>query len=54
VVPSATLPKLTLDGVAESPPDEPVPLNAIVSVGLEASLATTKSPVAAAAEEGEN
>jgi hypothetical protein len=54
VVPSGTLPKLTLDGVTETPAAVPVPFNAIVSVGLEALLEMTRSPVAAAAAVGAN
>lgn len=54
VVPSATLPKLTLDGVAEIAAAVPVPVNAIVRVGLDASLVTTRLPVTAAAEAGAN
>jgi len=54
VVPSATLPKLTLAGVAEIAPAAPDPERAIVKVGFEASLVTTKLPVAAAAEVGAN
>jgi len=54
VVPSATLPKLTLAGVAETAPAAPEPLKAIVREGFEASLVTTRFPVAAAAEVGAN
>jgi hypothetical protein len=58
LVPSATLPKVTLDGVAEIPAavpaPAPVPLNTIVRVGLEALLVTTRLPVAALADGGAN
>jgi hypothetical protein len=54
VVPSATLPKLTLDGVTEIPAAVALPLSAIVRVGLEASLLRTRVPVAAEAAVGAN
>ena len=54
VVPTATLPKLTLAGVTVSPGCAPELLNAIVSVGLEALLLTTRLPVAAAADAAAN
>lgn len=56
VVPSATLPKLTLAGVtviADCAPD-PEPLNATVRLGFEALLATTRLPVTAADDGGVN
>jgi hypothetical protein len=52
--PSATVPNVTLDGVTDISPVVPVPLNAIVRVGLEASLAMTRSPVAASPDAGAN
>ncbi|MGC2330673.1 MAG: hypothetical protein WA581_04420 [Candidatus Acidiferrales bacterium] len=54
VVPSATFPNATLDGATDISPGVPVPLNAIVRLGLEALLAMTSSPVAAAADAGAN
>jgi hypothetical protein len=54
VVPSGTLPKLTLEGVTETPAWVPVPLNATVRVGLEASLAMTRLPAEVAADMGAN
>lgn len=54
VVPSATVPKLTFEGATEMPACDPVPLRAMVSVGLEASLETTRLPLVVAADEGAN
>jgi len=54
VVPSATFPKLTLGGVTDIPAAAPVPFNAIVRVGFEALLVTTRSPLAAEADVGAN
>lgn len=45
LLPTRMLPKLTLEGLAESCPWIPVPLNAIVSVELEASLRIARLPV---------
>jgi len=53
-VPDATLPKLTLEGVMEMPAWVPVPLSAIVRVGFEALLATTRLAVTAAVDAGAN
>ena len=53
-MPSGTLPKLTLEGVTETPAWVPVPFKAIVSVGLEALLEMTRSPVTAVADVGAN
>jgi hypothetical protein len=54
VVPSGTLPKLTLGGVTDIPAAVPVPLNAIVSVELEALLEMTRLPESVAAAVGAN
>lgn len=54
LVPSATLPKLTLAGVTVIPDCAPDPLNTTVRVGFEALLATTRLPVAVAADGGAN
>jgi hypothetical protein len=54
LVPTTIVPKLTLKGLVVSSPCVPVPLRAIVSVGLEASLATVTLPAIAPAERGAN
>jgi hypothetical protein len=50
LLPTSTLPKLTLAGLALSPPCVPVPLSAIASGEFEASLVTVSVPLAAPAD----
>ena len=54
LLPTTTLPKLTLAGLALNPPCVPVPLNASASGEFEASLVTVTVPLAAPADWGAN
>lgn len=54
VVPSGTLPKLTLEGVTDIPGEVPEPLRAIVVGELDASVTMVILPVTLAAEVGAN